>query len=658
MRALAATSTFTPPDPGDLLADYRAFVAGLACEAQAKRLRLRAAERFSERFGDLDAWMRRSTPARLTDLDRTGAWPFITWCFVSEAAIPDVDLIGARMKGSHFGAWARAHPADVSRAQGAATALSWKSAWSDQVCRMQLAFVCLTSGSDLDGLNVEILDAFAEQLGAAWSMTANHRRVVASRHAALTQVCFQLGLVAPAPPHPNHRPRTVADRAGRIPQPEIRAVVARYLTTIATTLRPATVRDKAENLELFFVWLDDHHPGILRLGGLTRSVVEEFLIWNHGRPSRGRRRRGEPVSISRQHQAVSVLRTFTDDLIFWEWPDRPARPLVHTSDLPRLPQHVPRALAPPVDVALMAGVAQLDDVAARSAIRILRGTGMRLGELIELELDCLLDFTGRGTWLRVPIGKLGTERTVPLDEDTLSAFDDWMACRGRQRAVPHPRTGQPADLLFLIRGRKMGEGRIRKGLAEAVRNAGLTNHGGDPIHVTPHQLRHTYGTSLINGGMSLQALMALLGHVTPEMTLRYAHLASDTIRDAYADAMTKVRSRRPVLVAGAGGAFVSDRIQWLHAEMLKTRLTGGYCARHPAAGACPYANVCEQCDNFTPGPEFTGPLTSQLADVINLRDDADDRGWDGEVDRHDRVIASLETHLDRLKRDAVGRPDG
>jgi integrase len=58
----------------------------------------------------------------------------------------------------------------------------------------------------------------------------------------------------------------------------------------------------------------------------------------------------------------------------------------------------------------------------------------------------------------VLIGKLATERTVPLDEETLAAFDEWMAHRGRQRAVPHPRTGQPADLLFVIGGRPIGAG--------------------------------------------------------------------------------------------------------------------------------------------------------------------------------------------------------
>jgi integrase len=612
-------------------------------------LRVVAAERFAQRFEDMAVWMRRSTPARLTDLARTNAWPFLTWCFVSGAVIPDVDLVGARAQGAHFQSWAGAHNGDVARALAVATELSWKTAWADQVCRMQLAYVCLTSGVDLAGLDQDLLDAFAQQVRMAPSITENHRRVIFSRHGGLVQVCFQLGLIRSAPPHPNHHPKTHADRVARIPQPEIREIAARYLATVATTLRPTTVRDKAENLELFFVWLADQHPDVVHLCDLTRTMVEGFLVWNHGRPSQGRRRRGEPVSISRQHQAVSTLRTFVDDLIFWEWPDRPPRPLVHTSDLPRLLQHVPRALASPVDAALMAGVACIDDVAARSAIRILRGTGMRLGELLELELDCLLDFSGRGTWLRVPVGKLGTERTVPLDEETLGAFDDWMAHRGRQRPVPHPRTGQPADLLFLIRGRPMGEGRVRKGLAEAVRLASITDQRGLPLHVTPHQLRHTYGTTLINGGMSLQALMALLGHVTPEMTLRYAHLASDTVKNAYDEAMAKVRSRRPVFVAGAGGSFVPNRVEWLHAEMLKTRLAAGYCARHPAAGACPYTNVCEQCENFTPGREFTGALTSQLADIVELRDDAEHRGWGSEVDRHNRVIESVQGHLDRLK---------
>jgi hypothetical protein len=61
-------------------------------------------------------------------------------------------------------------------------------------------------------------------------------------------------------------------------------------------------------------------------------------------------------------------------------------------------------------------------------------------------------------------------------------------------------------------------------------------------------------------------------------------------------------------------------------------------------------NICEQCDNFVPAPEFIPVIERQLADVNALRDDAAQREWDAEVARHEHVIQSLERHLDRLKK--------
>jgi Phage integrase family len=274
---------------------------------------------------------------------------------------------------------------------------------------------------------------------------------------------------------------------------------------------------------------------------------------------------------------------------------------------------------------------------------------MRVGELLDLELDCLVDFASHGSWLRVPVGKLGTERMVPLDEDTLAVLDDWTAQRGQQRAIPHPRHDQPADFLFVEQGRRLTDWRLRRGLDQAARAAGLTGPGGSPLHVTPHQLRHTFGTSLINAGISLPALMALLGHVTPEMTQRYAKLAAPTVRAAYQQAMDKVRLRQPLPLLVGGRQAVPDRIEWLRSEMLKTRVAHGYCSRDLVAEACPYANICEQCDNFVTTTQFLPQLEAQLADVRALRDDAQARGWHSEVARHTRVAASLESHLQRLK---------
>jgi hypothetical protein len=295
----------------------------------------------------------------------------------------------------------------------------------------------------------------------------------------------------------------------------------------------------------------------------------------------------------------------------------------------------------------MAAVADLPDPFARAGLQVLRGTGLRVGELLDLELGAVVDYGPAGTWLRVPLGKLATERTVPLDVPTLTALDEWANRRGGHRPIPHPRTGKPTDFLFTERGRRLGATRLRNALIAAAAAAGLHDAAGQPLTVTPHQLRHTYATTLANAGMSLQALMALLGHVTPEMTIRYATLASPTLRGAYDEAMGKMR--RQLTLTPVGRPIVPDKISWLASEMLKTRVAHGYCSRHESQGPCPYANICETCDNYTPAAEFEPALTDQLADIRALQTDAQHRGWTGEEQRHRHVAQALENHLDSIR---------
>jgi hypothetical protein len=70
----------------------------------------------------------------------------------------------------------------------------------------------------------------------------------------------------------------------------------------------------------------------------------------------------------------------------------------------------------------------------------------------------------------------------------------------------------------------------------------------------------------------------------------------------------------------------------------------------PRCGACPYANICETCDNYITAPEFRDVLTDQLADIHALKADAETRDWTDEAARHDRVAHALTDHLHRLHR--------
>ena len=126
------------------------------------------------------------------------------------------------------------------------------------------------------------------------------------------------------------------------------------------------------------------------------------------------------------------------------------------------------------------------------ALLLLRATGMRIGELTDLELDCVHEVPGSGAWLKIPLGKLLTERMVPIDEETVELIDRIVAHRSPGRPLRHPRTGKLADFLLTHQGRRISADTLREELRRAAAEAGLDG-------VVPHQLRHTYATALASG---------------------------------------------------------------------------------------------------------------------------------------------------------------
>jgi site-specific recombinase XerD len=614
----------------DLLVAYADAVAALPIGPDGRRIRRNAAVRLLALHPQLAAWMGRPTPARLADLKRTGAWPFLSWCFVEGHLRPDLDLLLAKTPGDLYLQWKVRHPGDVQQITEVAQRFGWSANWTRDVSRCGLALVCLTTGKTLSQLGDGDFAAFAQALAEAPS--AGHHTWVhnSARAFSLHQACYELRICQHPPRQARPGQATIAQRVQAISQPGIRAAALRYLTTVAATLRPNTVGLRADSLIVFSEYLAGAHPDVRSLTQLTREHVEGFLAHNHKRPWRGRVARDQPVSPVVSKRTVIDLRCFFDDLALWGWAEKPPRRLLFPADIPRLDRPLPRALPPDADRDLMTAISSLADPFARAGLIVLRGTGIRLGELLDLELDCVWDSASHGSWLKVPLGKLATERTVPLDE-------------------PHPRLNRPADFLFTERGRRLTAFRLRRGLDDAAATAGLRGRDAQTLHITPHQLRHTYATTLINSGMSLQALMALLGHVSTEMTLRYAALAAPAVRTAYEEAMGKARARLTLAITPVGQPIIPGRVEWLRTEMLKTRVAHGYCSRQLAAEACPYANICEQCDNYVTAPEFIPQLQAQLADITALRDDAAARGWHTEVARHSRVIASIQSHLRRLQ---------
>ncbi|MGP5727242.1 tyrosine-type recombinase/integrase [Arthrobacter rhombi] len=231
---------------------------------------------------------------------------------------------------------------------------------------------------------------------------------------------------------------------------------------------------------------------------------------------------------------------------------------------------------------------------AADALLLQRADGLRIGELLDLEMDCVHQLPRNGAWLKVPLGKLKTERMVPLDDKSLALLVRITATRSPGQSITHPVTGNPVEFLFTRHGKRLAEGGLRAELDRAAADAGLG-------HVSPHQLRHTYATALINAGVTLQSLMSLLGHVSAEVSLRYASLFDSTVCTEYERALDLAKTRIGT-TTGSGKVLLPLRNitdeNWRQSPTIKSRLTGGYCLRAPAQDACPFANICEHCPSF------------------------------------------------------------
>lgn len=502
------------------------------------------------------------------------------------------------------------------------------SAMASQV----IARVLFATGKQLVELAHDDFDALAAAGAARQAATGRTWRHYRATATGAKTVLFHMAIL-PALPPPFEQRWPFARRLADVPDP-MHGILVRYLQHKSVTCRPGTVSSLATRLAAFGVFLAATDPDATP-AALDRCMHIE--PWLASLTTAANTKSGGTLSVPEQARRILAVANFLTEITEWDWPEAPPRRLLFSSDNPRLPQPLPRFLPPDADRRLTEALEASPHRLAADALLLQRACGLRIGELLDLELDAVIDLPGSGSWLKVPLGKLDTERMVPIDAQILTLIDRITAHRSPGRPIPHPRTGRPADFLFTAHGHRVGQNRLRKELNRAATTAGIG-------HVTPHQLRHTYATALVNAGVSLQALMAILGHVSAQMSLRYGHLFDTTVRAEYERALDLAKQSIGALPAPADTTAQDD--DWRATATVKTALGGGYCLRAPAQGPCSYANICEHCPSFHTRASYLPVLAAQREDATALAQDATRRGWDAETERHLRLIDRLTALID------------
>jgi integrase/recombinase XerD len=191
-------------------------------------------------------------------------------------------------------------------------------------------------------------------------------------------------------------------------------------------------------------------------------------------------------------------------------------------DLPKAPRLLPSALElDEVERLLeMPNAKTARGLRDRAMLTLLYATGLRVSELVSLPAEAMdLD---RGYLLVMGKGK--KERVVPTGARAAAAIEDYL-----QRGRPELLAGRSSAFLFI---RKGGPSLTRQGFWKTLKK--LAREAGIRREVSPHKLRHSFATHLVERGADLRAVQAMLGHANLTTTEIYTHVNKERLRRLYA----------------------------------------------------------------------------------------------------------------------------
>jgi integrase/recombinase XerC len=313
-----------------------------------------------------------------------------------------------------------------------------------------------------------------------------------------------------------------------------------------------TARCYGADLRQYIEFLSEEH-GLEPVEGPEKAAYERALAGGFGAPT------AKPESITRaivdgtpdsirlflnhlgtkDYSAATMARKIATLRSFYKWTHR--RGVTKTNPMtairtPRQAKRLPKAITVEQIEKLLATPSDKDVLGMRdrAMLETLYSTGIRVSELVGLNLD---ELDEAGEAMRVK-GKGKKERMVPLGMHALAAVKRYI-----QLVQGDPRYSQwwkdeskPRPLFINKHGKRLSSRSVRRKLDKYLASAGL-----DP-DISPHTLRHSFATHLLENGADLRSVQELLGHQSLSTTQIYTHLTTQRLQDAYKQAHPRAES--------------------------------------------------------------------------------------------------------------------
>jgi integrase/recombinase XerD len=279
-----------------------------------------------------------------------------------------------------------------------------------------------------------------------------------------------------------------------------------------------TIAAYRRDLDAYLSWLGQHD--VVTVEAVTVENVRAYIQHLHERAD-------TPLTATSRARVLSSVRGFhrflLEDGIATTDPTLGLTP-------PKLPKRLPKALSIADVEALLDACAGEDEVSIRdrAVLELLYATGARITEIVSLNVDDITDAEGM---VRVR-GKGNKQRLVPVGSYARTALDAYLV---RVRPVFSARGSSTPALFLGPRGARMSRQSAWLVIQSAAERAHLAGH------VSPHSLRHSFATHLLNGGADVRVVQELLGHSSVATTQIYTLVTADALRESYQLAHPRAR---------------------------------------------------------------------------------------------------------------------
>ena len=231
----------------------------------------------------------------------------------------------------------------------------------------------------------------------------------------------------------------------------------------------------------------------------------------------------------------SIARILSGLRAFYRWLIREGRIEINPAasvSTPKLPKRQSRFLTEGEAASLLDEPEKKDEIQSRrdqAVFELIYSTGLRVGELVRLNLDDVDHSSGR---VLVRLGKGAKDRLVPFGDVAGEALREWLKVRPAWLE-----SSKSGEALFLgRRGGRLDDREVRRLMTARLKNKGLD------AGLSPHSLRHSFATHLLSAGADLRAIQEMLGHSSLATTERYTHLDLDHLRQVYRKAHPRAKS--------------------------------------------------------------------------------------------------------------------